>query len=312
MNPSLIGLLVFLALASALGTVVLAVHDVVSARRARLAAHAAAARPVRLRRRKKPDDASPRGLTSAFDRWFLRLVHETGLSWDPVAASLLMVLSGILVGAALFLWNEQPLPVVLGMLLGAALPLGYLVVRRRRRIRCLQDLLAPALEILARAVRAGQTLDQAMALLGEHSPEPLAAEFRYCSKQLEMGLGMPAVMRSLVERVQLYDVRIFATSLVVHRETGGNIAAVLDRLAFVVRDRLSYRRQLQVATAGGRISAGLVSLIAPSLFVFFFFFRPHYINTLIQSPLGQSLLLTAVFLEIVGLIWTWRLLKPAY
>ena len=252
------------------------------------------------------------GPVPAFDRWFSRLVQETGLGWDPGAAALLMVLCGLVTGASLFLWNDELLPAAMGILLGVPLPAAYLVVRRRRRMNLLQDQLAPALEILARSVRAGQTLDQAIGHLGRHSPEPLATEFRFCARQLDLGLGMPAVMRGLVGRLQMYDVRIFATTVVVHRQAGGNIAAVLDRLAQVIRDRLSYRRQLRAVTAGGRISAGLVSLITPALFLFFILVRPDYIATMLHSPLGQSLLVLTAFLEIVGLIWTARLLRPAY
>jgi len=309
MSLSLIALLVFLATVSALGAVIFAVQDL---RAARAAANAAAA-PIRLRRLSRPAaQQTEQGPVAAFDQWFVRLVRETGLAWSPYTAALLLVLCGIVGGAILFLWNEQPAPALMGVLLGFPAPLAYLIFRRQRRVRRLQDQLPPALEILARSVRAGETLDQAVALLGRHSPEPLATEFRFCARQLEMGLGMAAVMRSLVQRVQLYDMRIFATTLVVHRRAGGNIAAVLDRLAHVIRDRLSYRRQFRVATAAGRISVALVGLIAPAVFLFFFFFRPHYISSLLAAPLGQSLLLIAVFLEIVGLIWTARLLRPAY
>ena len=80
----------------------------------------------------------------------------------------------------------------------------------------------------------------------------------------------------------------------------------------MVRDRLNYRRQLRATTAAGRMSAGLVALVAPGVFVYFFFFRPDYIATMLQAPFGRSLLVTAVVLEVVGLVWTYRLLKPAY
>jgi len=306
MTASMIALLVFLATVSILGMVILAVQDLRAPGRA---AHQGGGR---LQRRGLEAQSPRGGPIRAFDRWFGRLVQETGLPWSANAAALLMVFCGLFTGGALFTWNEQPLPAALGLVVGACVPLPYLLYRRGRRIRQLQDQLAPALELLARSVRSGQTLDQAMDLLGRHSPEPMATEFRSCAKQLEMGLGMPAVMRSLVERVRLYDVRIFATTLVVHRETGGNIAVMLERLARVIRDRLSYRRQLRVATAAGRISAGLVSLITPAVFLFFFFVRPYYVSAMLQAPLGQALLVGAVFLEVVGLIWTARLLRPAY
>lgn len=306
MEPSHLGLLVFLAILFAFAAVGMLLRDI---RAARLAA--APKGPVRLRRL-VPQVEQGAGPISRFDRWFTRLVGETGLGWHPTAAALLLVFCALLPAAVLFLWREDPLPAMYGLFLGLPLPLGYLLYRRWKRVKLLQEQLAPSLEILARSVRAGQTLDQAIAHLGSNSPQPLAGEFRQAAMQLEMGLGLPAVMRALVDRVQLYDVRIFATTLTVHRQTGGNIAQVLERLAHVVRDRLAYRRQLRVATAAGRISAGLVSLIAPAIFLFFFFFRPNYIQTLLNSPLGQSMLILAVFLEVVGIIWTLRLLRPAY
>jgi tight adherence protein B len=311
MSPSVIALVVFAAVLSLAAAVIFTVNDVLRARRAPAAAVAPG--QFRLRRiRPLRTVGSLGGPMTAFDRWFSRLVQETGLGWDPSTAALLIVLCGLVSGAALFLWNDELLPAAIGILLGAPLPAAYLGFRRWRRVKLLQDQLAPALEILARSVRAGQTLDQAIDHLGRHSPEPLATEFRFCARQLQMGLGMPAAMRSLVGRLPMYDVRIFATTLTVHRQAGGNIAAVLDRLARVVRDRLSYRRQLRAVTAGGRISAAVVSLITPALFLFFILLRPAYIASLFHSPLGQSLLVLTAFLEIVGLIWTARLLRPAY
>lgn len=308
MSSSAIAVLVFLAVVSTLGAILLGIQDLRASRRS-----SGEVRPRRLQRRKlSPADQRRPGPVGAFDRWFLRLVWETESASSPIVVALLSVLCGLVVAAAIFLWNEKLVLAGLGMLAGTALPLLYLSWRRRRRVRALQDQLAPSLDLLARSIRAGQTLDQAMNVMGEHAPEPMAAEFRYCAKQLAMGLGMPAVMRSLVDRVQLYDVRIFATTLIVHRQTGGNIAFVLSRLAGVVRDRLNYRRQLRVATAAGRLSAGLVSIAAPAIFLFFFFFRPQYVSTMLQSPLGQMLLIGAVVLEVVGLVWTLRLLKPAY
>ena len=127
-----------------------------------------------------------------------------------------------------------------------------------------------------------------------------------------MGLGVTAVMRSLVERVSLLDMRIFTAALGVHRETGGNIAKMLERLAAVIRDRLAYRRQLRAVTGAGRLSAMLIGMIGPALFVYLFFFHPEYIRAMLQSSLGQTLLCVSVVLEIVGLVWTMRLLKPLY
>jgi tight adherence protein B len=123
---------------------------------------------------------------------------------------------------------------------------------------------------------------------------------------------MSAVMRALVHRLQLTDIRIFTTTLTVHRQTGGNLAWTLERLAGVIRERLAYRRQMRASTAAGRMSATLIAAIGPLLFVYLFFAEPQYVSGLTQSPLGQSLLAAAVFLEIAGLLWIARMLRSDF
>lgn len=314
MSISVVVFVVFVALASMFGVVVLAARDLLFSRGgAGTAESAPHAGPTRLRRLPHPDAQTPPAHPlETFDRWFGRLVKDTGLPWTSTVGTLWLVFCGAIVGAALFVFNEQPLTAIVGVSLGMAAALAYLMVRRARHVRLLQDQLPTALDMLARSMRAGQSLDQAVELVGRQSPDPLAAEFRFCAKQLAMGLSMPAVMRSLVDRVRLFDVRIFTAALSVHRRTGGNIAKVLERLARVIRDRLNYRRQLRAVTGAGRLSAILIGMIGPLLFIYMSLFQPQYLQTMMESPLGQSLLISAVVLEVIGIVWTIRLLRPVY
>lgn len=306
MTASMVAILIFLSIVSGLGAILLGVRELFGARPASVANGG----QFRLQRLPRLEQGGQPGPIARFDRWFARVVLESGLAWDTTSAGLLLVLSGMVLGGALFLWAEQPLAAGWGLLVGSLLPLGYFVRKQRQRRKQLQEQLPLALDMMARGVRAGQSLDQAFDLLGKHGPEPLATEFRRSSQHLEMGLSMPAAMRSFLERVRLDDARIFATTLAVHRETGGNVAQALERLAVVVRDRLSYRRQLRVATGAGRISAILVGAVAPLVFLFFFVFRPEYLRSMFESPMGQSMFVLAIVLELVGLIWTARLLRP--
>ena len=314
MSTPIIVLIIFLAVALALAALGCLIRDLTCSRRAsRASTPAGSGRPIRLRRVPRPSaDPAKGGPVASFDRWFDRMVRETGMGMTPTEAMLLLVLCGTVLAAGMFLWDEQPLTATIGMLVGMAAALAYLIVRRIRHVRLLQEQLPTALDMLARGLRAGQSLDEALNLVGQRSPQPLAREFRYCAHQLAMGLSMPAVMRSLVERVRLFDVRIFTTTLSVHRQTGGNVAKVLERLASVVRDRLSYRRQLRATTGAGRLSAILIAMIGPLLFVYLFCFQPHYLQAMLDASLGRTLLLVAVLLELTGLVWTARLLKPTY
>lgn len=307
-SPTMIALLLFIAVVFAAAAFLLSLQD------ARLARAKARGQdePFRLRRVNRPADQTRGGPIARFDRWFKYMAGDTGLKLDTTSAALLIAFSGCLVAGLLFIWGEQPVVALCGLVIGGIVPLFYLMRKHRKRVKQRQDQLPAALEMLARSVRAGQSLDQALASVGDHSPEPLATEFRYCAKQLEMGLSMPVVMRSLVERVRLYDVRIFTTTLTVHRQTGGNVARLLERLARVIRDRLTYRRQLRVSTGAGKASAIMVAIVAPLVFLFFFVYRPDYVHSMLNSTLGQTFLVVAIVLELIGLIWTVRLLKPSY
>lgn len=310
MSPELVSLIVFAAVVTVVGAIALVVHDV---RAARQAAQAVVTQPVRLQRIKPPEPEGAGEISVAgFDRWFAALVRDAGVDWSPTIAAILMVMWGVLCGVALFTYNERFEVAVVAGLLSIPLPLVFLIVRRARRLAKLQDQMPQALDTLARSIRAGQTLEQAIALVGDHSPEPLAKEFRWCARQFNMGLGLPAVMRSFVRRLPLYDVRILATTLAVHRQMGGNVVSVLERLAQVIRDRLNSRRQLRATTAAGRASAVFIALVTPGVFLYFLFFRPDYTAEMLGTTLGQTMLMFAALLEIVGLIWMARLLRSTY
>lgn len=312
MNPALIAILVFLTLATACLAVGLVLRDLFGARSAAQAGQEAGAPIVIRRPQRNRAEPGAQGPVAGFDRWFLELLEDSGVPLDPASATLLLVFFAALLGGALFLWNEHPVVAGLGAGIGIGLVLLWLVIRRTIRVRRLQDQLPTALEMLARSLRAGQSLDQGIAFIGQQSPEPLAAEFRRCAGQLSLGGAVPSVMRALMGRVKMADMRLFTTTLSVHRQTGGNLAKVLERLATVVRDRLSYRRQLRSVTAAGRFSAIMVSMIGPALFCYLFVFHGHYMHTMLESSLGQSVLIFAAALEVIGLIWTARLLKPHY
>ena len=309
MESQIIALLLFLGLATGIVAVGMFARDMAAA----FSGSGGAKRPVRLRRLERLDaDAAHAGVAGRFDRWFVRMVQETGWGWTPMAAALLVGLVALLAGGAAFLWTDHPVAASAAGLVGALLVMVVLAVRRVRHIALLQKQFPAALEFIARGVRAGHSLDEAIALAGSEGPKPLAAEFAYCSRQLAMGLGVPAAVRSLADRLRLADVRIFAALLGVHRETGGNVAEVLERLALSIRDRASYRRQLRAITSAGRMSASFVAALGPILFVYMFVFHNNYAQAMIHTPLGQTFLLSAVVLDVIGLIWTARFLTPMY
>ncbi len=308
MESQIIALVIFLAVATGIAAVGMLAGDLVAV----LTGKGAGNRPVRLRRLPRAAEAAPGGLASQFDRWFAQLVQETGWGWTPMTGALVVGLGALLAGGAAFLWTDHPVAASGAGLVAAVLVVVVLSIRRRQHINRLQQQFPTALDLLARSVRAGNSLDEAIELAGREGPQPLAAEFAFCSRQLAMGLSVPAAVRTLADRIRLVDVRIFAALLGVHRETGGNVAEVLEQIALSIRERMSYRRQLRAITSAGRMSAFFVAALGPILFAYMFVFHNEYARALIETPLGQTFLLSAVVLNVIGLVWTAHLLKPMY
>ena len=314
MELTLLSLICFAALTAIVAAVGMVARDLlasVGTRGDSLATRMSA--PLALRRLPLArGQAAPRGLTQTIDHRFERLVVESGWECSPLAACLLLVCCGLSLGGVFFLTTDNLLFAAFGVLFGGLFSLGLLIVYRFRRMKAIGEQLPNVVDLLARAVRAGESLDQAIKLTGEKAGGPLAVEFRRCAGQLEMGLSISAAMRALAHRVQTLDMRILTNTLSVHQQTGGELVTTLDRLAVVLRDRLAYRRQLLATTAAGRFSAMLVASIGPLLFGYLFLFQPQYANKLLTLPLGQVLLVVAATLEIIGLIWIVRLLRPEY
>jgi tight adherence protein B len=240
---------------------------------------------------------------------FDRLVLESGLNLTPTAAALMLVAWGILVGGIVLLIWDNPLSAVAAALLGLAAMLLVLILIRRRRMNRIREEIPFAADLLARGVRAGESLDQAIAMVGSETGGPLGGEFKRCSQQLDMGRSMTTVMRSLTSRVRMIETRVLASTLIVHRRAGGNLPLALERMAQTVRDRANYRRQMKASTGAARTSAIIIASITPVLFLLLFLWQPDHIRELIEDQLGRTLLLAAVVLEIIGIYWVIRLLR---
>ncbi len=255
------------------------------------------------------DEAPARSFTGRIDQAFDHLVLESGLEIVPLSAFLMLMASGLLMGGLCWSFADTLLAAVGGAVLGMVLPLAYLTVVRSRRLRDVREEFAPVLDMLARAVRAGESLDQAIALVGDEAGGVLGKEFARCSRQMQMGRSVSAVMQSLAARIRLVEMRLLATTLTVQRQTGGSLATTLDRMAAVVRDRLNARRQMRAATGAGRASTILVATICPATYLVMFLWQPEHMRLFYEDPLGQGMLAIAIVLEIIGVFWAIALLR---
>jgi len=303
-----VSLIVFVAASCVITAVLMIIRDLIVS--SRVAGDGTASLPLNLRRPLTVADEAPaRGFSARIDQAFDRLVLESGLDASSFGAFAFVLLCGLGVGGALFLWNENPLGGLIGMAAGMGCGLWYLIQTRIRRRREIVEQLPDVLDLMSRAVRAGESLDQAVELVGNETPAPLGTEFLNCARQLEMGMSISGAMRGLMRRNRLMEMRILATTLMVHRQTGGNLALTLERMAGVVRERVSYQRQIRATTGAGRMSAALISIAAPVLFLILFFWQFQHLKIMLDTPVGQSFMILAIILEVVGIVWVTRLFK---
>ncbi len=246
---------------------------------------------------------------SAIDRAFDALVIESGTQIVPASAFLLCIAGAILASGVALVSSQQPVIVVSSSLTGFVLPIAWLAIRRAQRINAVQNELPHVLEMLARATRAGQSVEQGIDLVANEAGGILGEEFGQCAKQLAMGRAFDKVIISLATRVRVLDLRILTTTLVVQRQAGGHLSDTLERMAAVVRDRLVARRQIRAATSAGRASTLVTAVIAPVAYLAVFIFHRSHLQIMFDDPLGRSLLLTALILELVGLAWVFSLLR---
>ena len=247
-----------------------------------------------------------------FDRWFAKLVYQSGLGMSVATASLAMAFVCLLVGGGIFVLTEDLMWTALSALLTCLAYLGSLLIAQRRNLDRFEKQFPLTLDLLARAVRSGESLEQAISLVGKASKGPVGFEFRQCSRQLDMGLSLSGCMAALAKRMDIFDVKIFSGTVSIHREMGGNLSTTLERLATVIRDRTEYRGHLKSVTGAGRFSIGVIAILGPILFAFLFVVQPEYGQSLWVDPLGKIMLIVAAVLQILGLISASRLIKAEF
>jgi tight adherence protein B len=251
-------------------------------------------------------------VAARIDRWFGRLVTETGIGLSAESAFLSALTAGLLLGGALFLYRDSLISGLGGLLVGVTAVMSVFFVLRARRHGVISEQFPETVELLARGIRAGESVDQAIEMVSEHVPDPLATEFRRCASQLQMGLSLEASIAALSRRVPLSETRLFAAALMIQRQAGGELAVALERMANVFRDRLAYQRQYRAATALARGSAGVVVVVTALAAAFMLIRQPEYVREFLSMAQGQAMLAAAIVLQITGIVWLYSMFRTEY
>lgn len=186
------------------------------------------------------------------------------------------------------------------MLVGFALPYSFASYKRQKRFQKFDELFPEAIDTLARAVRAGHAFTTALEMITNEVSEPVASEFRQLYEEQKFGMPVRDALMNLTERMPSVDVKFFVTAVMLQRETGGNLAEILDNLSYVIRERFKIQRQVRVYTAQGRLTMALLMGMPPIIVVVMMALNPAFIRPLFSDPIGHTLLVAGITLQTVG------------
>lgn len=184
----------------------------------------------------------------------------------------------------------------------AMLPLGWLLLRRRRRLRQFAKQLPEALELVSRALRAGHSLASGFSLVAEEMRNPIAKEFNRVFEEQNLGISLDTALDNLTDRIPNLDLRFFATAVILQRQTGGDLAEILDKIGYLIRERFKIWGQVQALTGEGRLSGIVLLALPPVLFLAVYRLNPDYVTPLFTDPMGRQMLAGAIILQLLGAI----------
>jgi len=241
--------------------------------------------------------------------WLKTLIQQSGVKTTPGAIVSISLVFALLLGVIVFVFVPQGYLAVPAAAIGGSLPFAYLVYSRSRRMKRFEEQFPEALDLLARALRAGHAFQTTLGMIGDELSAPVGPEFKKTFEQQNFGLPLRDSLHQLTERVPLLDVRFFVTAVLIQRETGGNLAEILDNLGHVVRERFKIRRQVRVHTAHGRFTAVVLLSLPAALGVALTFLNPEHMHVLFTEHLGQMMLIIAMVMQAIGFVWIRQVIK---
>jgi tight adherence protein B len=229
-----------------------------------------------------------------------KTLAQGNLDVRPGNFLMLCAASALVLGAIADLAGGNLLFGWFGGVIGFFIPYAYASHMRTKRFQKFEEKFPEAIDTLARAVRAGHAFTTALEMIANEVSEPVAGEFRQLFEEQKFGLPVRDALLNLTERVPLVDVKFFVTAVMLQRETGGNLAEILDNLSYVIRERFKILRQVRVHTAQGRLTMVLLMALPPTIVVIMQFMNPGFIRPLFVDPLGHTLIVGGIAMQTMG------------
>jgi tight adherence protein B len=242
---------------------------------------------------------------SAFGRW----IEQSGMKMSISGVLLIAAVCGALFAIVVTMLTRSPFGIPFGFAIGCALPFMFLKFKRTKRLRAFEEQFPEALDLIARALKAGHAFATGLKMAADELGEPVGPEFRKTFDEQNFGLPLKDALENLTLRLPILDVRFFATAVLIQRETGGNLSEILENLAHVVRERFKILRQVRVYTAHGRLTGYVLLALPAVLGIALSFINPDHMNMLFRERMGQILLMVAMGMQIAGYIWIKQVVK---
>jgi tight adherence protein B len=240
------------------------------------------------------------------------LLMRSGLRWSLERFILYTCFSSVTLGLPIWLASRAALVSLVALVVGFWLPNLYVRFKANRRIRALESQLPGAIDHLTRAVRAGHPFSAGLKMLAEESDEPIASEFRAVFEEQRFGLPFEEALLGFGDRVDLPDVRILITAILVQKEVGGNLAEILEKVAGTMRARFTIRRQVRVFTVQGRMSGYILAALPLVVGGFILLINRDYMEPLFTHPVGKGALGFALVLQLLGFLWIRKIVNVEY
>jgi tight adherence protein B len=253
--------------------------------------------------RKSAFEGDKKSLLEALTPKFLspqKLFEQADCHIKPNTLLLIGALLGIVAATGTVLAQLPVVLVPINSLVMFSLPLLWLYFKRAKRLKKFAAQLPDALELVGRALRSGQSLAAAMHVVGEEMPDPIAAEFGRVFEEQNLGIPIEESLKNMADRVPNMDLRFFVTSVGIQRQTGGDLAEILDKIGYVIRERFRILGQVKALTGEGRLSGVVLIALPFGLFGFMLNMKPDYVEALWKTHLGKKMSIFAIIAQILG------------
>ena len=229
-----------------------------------------------------------------------RFIEQSGL--DLTVSKFVMLTAAVAGGAgtATLLFSPWKVLAPAAAILASLLPLGYVWWKRGKRAAKFSAQLPAALDLMGQALRAGQSLPAGIQLVGTQMEDPIGPEFMRAFEQQNLGVPLTDSLKDMADRIDNLDLRFFVTAVTLQRQTGGDLAEILDKISHLTRERFQIKGQIQALTGEGRISGVVLLGLPPVLFLVMLKLNYEYVMMLFEDPLGQKMLIGACIMQLIG------------